>query len=325
MSIYKRGNTWWAYITLPGRKPLQRSLKTQDRYQAQELHDKIRADFWRVQQLGDKPRRSWKEAVVRFLDEKQHKRSLKSDLAHIRYLDGHLGALMLDEITVDVITALKKTKLETAKPASVNRMLAFLRSVLLLAKNEWEWLEGVPKVKLLAEPKRRIRWLTDVEIARLLAELPPHLRDMAEFSLATGLREGNVVGLEWQQVDMQRKCAWIHADQFKTGKAIAVPLNKRACEIVLAQMGQNDRYVFTFEGSHVSRANTKAWRKALNRAGIEDFRWHDLRHTWASMHVQSGTPLNVLQELGGWESAEMVKRYAHLSGEHLRKYVENSA
>nr|WP_305080254.1 tyrosine-type recombinase/integrase [Methylococcus sp. Mc7] len=57
------------------------------------------------------------------------------------------------------------------------------------------------------------------------------------------------------------------------------------------------------------------------RAGIENFRWHDLRHTWASWHVQGGTPLHVLQELGGWESVEMVKRYAHLSGEHLAQYV----
>jgi len=325
MSIFKRGNTWWAYITIPGRKPLQRSLKTQDRTQAQELHDKIKHELWRVRHLGEKPRRSWQEAVVRFLDEKQHKRSLKSDLAHIRFLDAHLGGLMLDEITIDVIVAIREAKLSTAKPSSINRMLAFLRSVLKLAKDEWEWLDTIPRVKLYPEPKHRIRWLSEAEIGRLLNELPQHLRDMAEFSLATGLREGNVIGLEWQQVDMPRKCAWIHADQFKTNRAIAVPLSKRACDIVLAQLGKNDRYVFTFEGHRVGQASTKAWRNALKRAGIEDFRWHDLRHTWASWHVQNGTPLNVLQELGGWESAEMVKRYAHLSGEHLREYVENSA
>ena len=68
--------------------------------------------------------------------------------------------------------------------------------------------------------------------------------------------------------------------------------------------------------------NNAAWNKALKRAGIEDFKWHDLRHTWASWHVQAGTPLHVLQELGGWESAEMVRRYAHLSSEHLAEYVD---
>lgn len=60
---------------------------------------------------------------------------------------------------------------------------------------------------------------------------------------------------------------------------------------------------------------------ALERAGIKDFRWHDLRHTWASWHVQNGTPLFALQELGGWESQEMVRRYAHLAADHLAPYA----
>jgi hypothetical protein len=67
-----------------------------------------------------------------------------------------------------------------------------------------------------------------------------------------------------------------------------------------------------------------AWRKALKRAGISDFRWHDLRHTWASWHVQVGTPLHVLQELVGWSDFKMVQRYAHMAPEHLSRFVENS-
>lgn len=70
------------------------------------------------------------------------------------------------------------------------------------------------------------------------------------------------------------------------------------------------------------QVTTAAWYKALKRCGIENFRWNDLRHTWASWHVQSGTPLNILQELGGWESTEMVRRYAHFSAAHLAKYAD---
>ena len=66
---------------------------------------------------------------------------------------------------------------------------------------------------------------------------------------------------------------------------------------------------------------TQMWRKACETVGLKNFRWHDLRHTWASWHAQDGTPLHVLQELGGWESAEMVRRYAHLSTVHLSDYV----
>jgi integrase len=74
-----------------------------------------------------------------------------------------------------------------------------------------------------------------------------------------------------------------------------------------------------------SATNGVTWRDAVKRAGLEDFRWHDLRHTWASWHVQQGTPLHVLQELCGWETAEMVRRYAHLAPEHLAEYAEKLA
>jgi integrase len=73
------------------------------------------------------------------------------------------------------------------------------------------------------------------------------------------------------------------------------------------------------------QVNTKAWRAALLQAGLKNFRWHDLRHTWASWHAQAGTPLNVLQEMGGWASADMVRRYAHLSVTHLRDHAERIA
>jgi integrase len=72
----------------------------------------------------------------------------------------------------------------------------------------------------------------------------------------------------------------------------------------------------------VRQVNTKVWRTTLWRAGINDFRWHDLRHTWASWHVQAGTPLHMLQELGSWECVEMVRKYAHLASDHLAQYVD---
>lgn len=145
---------------------------------------------------------------------------------------------------------------------------------------------------------------------------------MAEFGLETGLRRANVTGLEWSQVDAVRRVAWIHPDQAKARKAIAVPLSQRAVEIVSGELGKNLTHVFTFRGKPVRQTNTKAWRQALQRAGIKDFRWHDLRHTWASWHIQAGTPAAVLQELGGCASHEMVRRYAHLSAEHLHAWVD---
>ena len=152
--------------------------------------------------------------------------------------------------------------------------------------------------------------------------MPEHLADLAAFSLATGLRAANATGLQWTQVDLTRRVAWIHPDQAKARKAIPVPLNAEAVLILRKWSGRHPTHVFSFRGKPIIQVSTKAWYAALARAGISEFRWHDLRHTWASWHVQNGTPLFALQELGGWESPEMVRRYAHLAAEHLAPYAD---
>lgn len=111
-------------------------------------------------------------------------------------------------------------------------------------------------------------------------------------------------------------------DQAKARKAIPVPLNAEAVLLLRKWTGKHPTHVFSFHGKPITQVSTKAWYAGLKRAGIEAFRWHDLRHTWASWHVQNGTPMPVLQELGGWESPEIVRRYAHLAAEHLAPYAD---
>jgi integrase len=258
------------------------------------------------------------------MTEQQHRKSPQDDIQHIRFLNPYLSKLRLDEINKNVIDRVKTEKLKTGvKNGTVNRMLNFLRALLNKAHKEWDWLESVPPIKLMPDKAKRVRWLTKDEAKALLAELPDHLRAMAAFSLQTGLRESNVTGLQWLQVDLQRKVAWIHPDEAKADKAIAVPLNNEAIEIIRAKTGKSLTHVFVFKGNPVTRANNHAWRKALERAGIKGFCWHGLRHTWASWHVQAGTPLHILKELGGWSDMTMVLRYAHLSADHLAKYAGN--
>ncbi len=242
----------------------------------------------------------------------------------MRWLDKHLAGLELTAINRIMIDRITQAKLaEDVSNATVNRTLELLRAFLRKCVNDWEWLYRAPKVRMLQEARRRIRFLTHAEAERLLAELPEHLADMAAFSLATGLRASNVTGLSWSQVDLVQRRAWIHPDQAKARRAIPVPLlYAEAVLLVRKQVGNHEERIFSYRGRPVSQLNTKAWYAALKRAGISDFRWHDLRHTWASWHVQNGTPLVVLQELGGWESVEMVRRDAHLAADHLAPYAE---
>lgn len=199
------------------------------------------------------------------------------------------------------------------------------RAILRRAAGEWGWIPAAPPVRLYPERSRRIRWLTRAQADRLLQELPEHQRAVVRFALATGLRQANVLGLQWSQVDLNRRVAWVHPDQAKARRAIPVPLNSEALQVLMCQRMKHPTYVFTYRGRPIRNANTAAWKKALQRAGILDFRWHDLRHTWASWHVQAGTPLHALQELGGWETVEMVRRYAHLAPEHLAEHAARIA
>jgi integrase len=136
------------------------------------------------------------------------------------------------------------------------------------------------------------------------------------------LRQSNVVELTWNQVDLARGTAWIYADKAKGREDIHVSLNQVALDVLRRQFGKHHERVFTFRGKPLGWANTRAWRRALVRAGIQNFRWHDLRHTWASWHVQNGTPLYDLQEMGGWKSDSMVRRYAHLAPANFAKHAE---
>ncbi len=325
MSIYKRKETWWIQFTAPDGGRVQQTAGTKIKQEAQQLHDQLKAEAWQVKNFGDKPRYTWQDAVILWMGENSHKRSLRNDKDNFTYLDKHLRNKWLDEINKKAIDAIKQDKLSTGVAnGTVNRILALIRAVLNAAKNEWEWLDSVPPIKLLPENSGRIRWLTQTEANHLFHELPEHLEAMARFSLATGLRESNVTGLQWSQIDMQRHCAWIYAEQSKSKKAIAVPLNDDAMLVLRKQIGKHETHVFTYKGKSVGIANTKAWRAALVRAGISDFRWHDLRHTWASWHVQNGTPLHVLKELGGWADLKMVLRYAHLSSDHLADFAGNT-
>lgn len=275
--------------------------------------------LWEQDRLGVKPRYSWQQAAIRWIEETSHKATHHQDVAKLKWLHPILGDLMLDEITLDVIASIKTARLKEVGKSTTNRYLAVVRAILKRAVDEWDWLEKSPKVKLFKEPEGRIRFITPEQVQRLLIELPVHQRDLVLLALLTGQRQANIVNLEWAQVNLlsEQPCFWINAAESKTRKAINVPLNREALAVLHRQLGKHPARVFTYAGKPIANANTRAWRKALKRAGIEDFRWHDLRHTFCSWHRMRGTPTHELQQLGGWKTSAMVERYSHLSPDHL--------
>lgn len=325
MRIYRRspGATLWCDFWHDGKR-IRRSTGTKDRRQAQEYGDRIKAQFWREDRIGDRPSVTWDAAVLDWLEAHQHLRSLSDRKDQLRWATGHLRGRRLDSINRAALDDLGKRKAkEGVSGATVNRHLAAVSAILGHAAKKG-WLDAKPTTPKRHEAGKRLRWATQAQARKLVAALPAHLAAMAEFSLATGLRQQNVTHLEWSRVDAPRKLAWIDAEDAKGKRTISVPLSDAALSVLQRQAGAHRRWVFPYRGKPIDSPTQVAWSNACRTAKLRDFTWHDLRHTWASWHVQNGTPLPVLQELGHWRSLAMVMRYAHLAPSHLAPYAGNA-
>lgn len=316
---YRRPDSryWWIAATLPNGGRLRQSSGTENREEAEALLAKIKLDAYRETHFGVKPHRSWQEAVVRYLEVKTSLRSIRDVKRICRQLHPYLGNLTLNQINGDIIWRVVQGELKRGNtPATINRYLATIRCLLRMARDEWQWLDSVPKVRLLPGEVARDRWLTRTEADRLISACLPHMALIVRFALATGCRAREILDLEWNRVDLQRQTAWLN--QTKNGTPRGVPLNRDAVAVLREQIGQHPQFCFTYRGKPIkANVSNKGWFAAVEKAGLEDFRFHDLRHTWASWHRQAGTSCDELKELGGWKTRSMVDRYAKFATEHL--------
>lgn len=327
----KQSGVWHLDIRTPGGQRIRRSTETMERKAAQEYHDRLKADLWRQDKLGDVPDRTFEEAAVRFLRECEGLRDYATKLRHVAYWREKFSGRPVRSLTADdIIDALpthqivneKRTRALTG--ATRNRYIATIRRMLNLCE-AWGWIDRVPRLPHYHEPDVRVRWEPPEVITALIRALQlSWMRDAAIVAVATGMREGELFGLTPAQVDLAQRNAWITHEGAKSKRARAVPLNDDAMEIIARRMKTARRLVFTRGealDARVRQIDKRDFGRACESAGIEDFRWHDLRHTWASWHVQHGTPLMVLKELGGWETIEMVQKYAHLAPSHLADHA----
>ena len=225
---------------------------------------------------------------------------------------------------------------------TVNRYLAALSHALSIGIKEYGWLESNPvlRVARLKEPRGRVRFLDDDERERLLAACRASSnRDLhlaVVLSLASGARQQEIMGLRWPQIDFTRRVAVI--SETKNGETRLLSLSGPALELLRerSKVRRLDTDL-VFPATKRSRRkhnhqpapqeprpiNLRApWEKALSDAGIEDFRWHDLRHTAASYLAMSGASLAEIAEVLGHKTLAMVKRYSHLSEAHTASVVE---
>ena len=223
------------------------------------------------------------------------------------------------------------------KPLSlktINNVLSALSKLLALAQEQGE-IAQAPRVKLFGKlPKPTFDFLTFEEAERLIGAAEPEWRALLLVALKTGLRQGELIGLQWSDLDLAqarlnvRRTIWRGVtDLPKGGRERTVDLPASAVDALRAHRHLRGRFVFCQEdGQPLTEGKMKQpLRRALNRAGIsrEEGRigWHDLRHTYASHLAMRGVPLKVIQELMGHVTIEMTERYAHLSPDTLREAV----
>ena len=242
---------------------------------------------------------------------------------YARYFLHFFGGRNVSSITGEQIyDSLPTHHQATKKPlanATRNRYRSFIMRALSMACKSG-WIASQPHVPSLREPKVRVRWIDKRKARMLISNLRYRwMRDVVSFALLTGARKGEIFSLRWANVDLSRKKAFIAAEDAKSGRSRQLPLSDEAVDILRRQPRESD-YPFSRDGVRAIEILRTDFANALSASGIDDFRFHDLRHTWASWHVQDGTPLMVLKELGGWEKLEMVNKYAHLGDEHLSRF-----
>ena len=216
---------------------------------------------------------------------------------------------------------------ERAKPATINSELAMLSMAFTLAVKSLEWVEVNPVVKVgkLKVNNQRDRWLSLEEERRLLDKSPEWLKDLIIIALHTGLRQEKLLCLEWSLVDLFRKTILI--TDTKNRKPKMLPVNKIALDVICRRTKvksiKND-YVFfdTKENKIIAIYLRRAFNLVTEKVGINDFRWHDLRHTFATRLAQCGVDLYKISKLLGHRDIKMTQRYAHHCPDSLRDRVE---
>ena len=328
-------------ITTDGKR-LQRSTRARTLKEAKRLEAKWKDEIWNQQAFDVEPERSFMEMMFNYLTETAAvKRSHDTDVKRTRNLYGFFGKdFVLNNLSKSHVSEyINSRRDDGVSDKTINKELSLLSTAIKHAQENWEWnLSNPISGKRLEELEGPYRFLSREEAKALIVEageglpvgnghLPKYLKDFIILGLHTGCRSGELLGLEWNRVDLQNNRIRLEAKHTKSKKARTVPLNRNAREVLLnrqreqARQSMDTPYVFAHTnprwfGQRIGEIKN-AFASACTRAGIEGCTPHTLRHTCASWLVMAGRPLIEVRDLLGHSTVKMTERYAHLAPENL--------
>ncbi len=247
---------------------------------------------------------------------KVNKRSYKDDIYRSGILKEFFGNVYLSEITPYEIEKFKSKRKAEVKESTINRAVSLLQGMFNKAI-EWGYVEENPasKVKKFKENNSILRYLSIEEIQKLIKSAPTEtIRNIILLALNTGMRKNEILNLKWTDIDLESQLLYIRDSKNKEGRQI--PLNDTLHQIFKNKNSSLNEYVFINSNGERYRDIRKLFQKALDTSEIKNFRFHDLRHTFASHMVMSGVEIITVSKLLGHKSIEMTMRYAHLSPNH---------
>lgn len=307
MPPYRRSGSkvWYVKITNDG-KTTRRSTGTADREEAEKIEKE-----WRK----SAPTHSWDEAMSLYLQDKPTERAAYAIKA-MRYF---FAGKSIEHIQPKDIARYKRER--QAAPGTQKKELGVMRAAIRHCRLEYGWqVEDPTRGRMPDIPPPRVRWLTREEYDRLIQAArsepkAPHLAPFIQLAVNTGMRRNELLQLRWQDVSLDSRLVHLAPKQQKNRRYSTVPLNQAALD-ALHHLGPGDGRVFQVD------AVKRSFRTACRRAGISDFRIHDLRHTCAAWLVQAGVPIRTVADILRHADIKTTMRYAHLSADSARSGVD---
>ncbi len=332
MSLFKRKGKWYVRLRYNG-QDVWRATRTTNRRLAEQCEAQLKLDMaqdrFGLKDEGSK--RSFEELAKKYAREDGMQKAAKTQLRDkisLQHLLPVFANKYLNQITPNMINDYKVLRRnEKASASSINKELALAKHLYYVAIRQFGWIAHNPfmQVPLEKMPPGRVKYLQEDEYSRLCAACDEQLRPIVVLAVNTGLRLDNITSLVWQQINF--KNGTIVVEHTKNHERLGVPMNQTVKNLLsgLNRVRRIDTpYVF-YTPAGAKLCNTlvsRRFKQASKRAGLEDFRFHDLRHHFASMLVQNGVDRYVVQRLLGHKTAAMTERYAHLAPDNLRGGVE---
>lgn len=332
MGLYRRKDSpfyWWSFRA-NGRR-LYGSTGTDNKRLADRIHAEKTLEVQAGRLNGPLSRTidgstTFTELAAQYLAWAVRQRSFRSKAGFVKQLRAYFRNTKLGHLTVKEVERYQGEGLKSGKaPATVNRHIETLKHMFTKAV-EWELvddvvLKRVRRVKLLKENNRRLRFLSREESAALVAACEAHLKPVVVAAMNTGMRKEEILSLEWDRhIDL--KHGFILLTDTKNGERRELPINQ-TLRAALSGLVRRIHCPFVFCDNQGRRFRDvkRSFASALRRVGLKDFRFHDLRHTFASQLVMAGVDLTTVSRLLGHKSLTMTLRYAHLAPAHMLKAV----